>query len=376
MRARDFRPETKRIVAAITAVAATYAYFLLFAQFGFLKALQIAAAGKQGVMMPVLATMGGAGILGSVLAAFVFTMARARRWLIAGFVVCGGAAGLSLAGTSPGLSFAVAVLIGGGTALVTVTLAGLLWSVLGGWRVGTIIGLGTGLAYGFSSLPGIFDASPIVQAQLSLLVALIGAIAALGLVPGAVARDALDFDCSSPGIALWVLLFLLLVWLDSAAFYGFQRAPSFGGEMWAEKSQLALVAVAHLLAAVLAGVALDRGWLGRTVAVAAAVLVFACVTLANRWLGVANVASIYAAAVSIYSVALVFYAANSRSARVAATVYAAAGWGGSALGIGFAEGRLTVPGWIVAMVAILIAVGVAVRGVLRGRAKMGEGNQW
>ncbi|MEO6992591.1 MAG: hypothetical protein ABI273_03080 [Lacunisphaera sp.] len=366
---RDFRPETKRIVAAVTAVAATYAYFLLFAQFGFLKALQIATAGKQEAMTPILATMGIAGILGSGLAALAFTATRARRLLIIGFVVCGCAAGLLLAGISSGLFFVVAALIGGGTALVTVTLAGVLWGALGGWRVGTIIGLGTGLAYGFSSLPGIFDAAPSLQAQLSLLIAVIGMFAAWGLAPGAGDRKVVAFDYSSRGVGLWVGLFFVLVWLDSAAFYGFQHAPGIGGEPWAERSPLVLVAAVHLFAAVLAGVAVDRGWFGRTVAVAAMVLIFAVVGLTNSWLGYRSLAPVYAAAVSIYSVALVFYAVNSRSASVAATIYAVAGWSGSALGIGFAEGQAELRLWIVAVVAILIATGMAARGAWRGRPK-------
>lgn len=48
MTARDFRPETKRVVAA------TYAYFLLFAQFGFLRALSAVTMGDEGVTKLVL----------------------------------------------------------------------------------------------------------------------------------------------------------------------------------------------------------------------------------------------------------------------------------------------------------------------------------
>ena len=46
---------------------------------------------------------------------------------------------------------------------------------------------------------------------------------------------------------------------------------------------------------------------------------------------------LYAAAVSVYSAGLVFYPASSGRVKLAALVYAVAGWAGTALGIGLAE---------------------------------------
>ena len=34
----EFFPEPRAVIAAVAAIAATYAYFLIFAQFGFLRA--------------------------------------------------------------------------------------------------------------------------------------------------------------------------------------------------------------------------------------------------------------------------------------------------------------------------------------------------
>src|SRR3954452_5147874 len=66
MPARESQHGKRAAFAAIATVAATFAYFLLFAQFGFLKALQLVAGGEQEVIKRVLALMGAAGILGSV----------------------------------------------------------------------------------------------------------------------------------------------------------------------------------------------------------------------------------------------------------------------------------------------------------------------
>lgn len=111
----------------------------------------------------------------------------------------------------------------------------------------------------------------------------------------------------------------------------------------------------HVLAAVLAGYALDRRWLGRAVAAGALAL------LAAGWLidGSATAfdggALLYTAGVSIYSTALVFYPAYGLRPGLPALVYGVAGWGGSALGIGLAEGRRALPeGFIVIAGGIIL----------------------
>ncbi|MNC91199.1 hypothetical protein D3C83_74080 [compost metagenome] len=57
------------------------------------------------------------------------------------------------------------------------------------------------------------------------------------------------------------------------------------------------------------------------------------------------VAAFYAAGVSLYSTALVFYPARSGRPGLAALVFAVAGWIGSALGIGMAQHHDRIPVW-------------------------------
>ena len=70
------RPDGKTFLAAVTTVAAVYVYFLIFAQFGFLRAVEAAWGGAEGVVHSILGGMGLAGIVGSVIAARVFAPGR------------------------------------------------------------------------------------------------------------------------------------------------------------------------------------------------------------------------------------------------------------------------------------------------------------
>ena len=176
-------------------------------------------------------------------------------------------------------------------------------------------------------------------------------------------------DYAKGGATVWGLVFLALVLLDSAAFYIIQHTPALKENLWSGSGRLGLNAVMHLIAALLAGWALDRRWLGRTVLLGAAVLVAACLLL-NGPAGVSAAAGLlYVTGVSVYSVALVFYPAWSGRPALAALVYAVAGWGGSALGIGLAEGRSQLPPEPVIGAGTLILLGLLCRRAVSGKEK-------
>jgi zinc transporter ZupT len=85
---------------------------------------------------------------------------------------------------------------------------------------------------------------------------------------------------------------------------------------------------------------------------------------------------LYISGVSIYSVALVFYPARSGRLWLAALVYAVAGWAGSGLGIGLAEGRTDVPHWLLLGAAgVLLVFGLPVNVIIRRRAEAGENDK-
>ena len=367
MAQQEYRPGKKAAAAAVLTVAATYGYFLIFAQFGFLKTILAVAGEGPAAVRPIMATMGLAGLGGSVLAARLYHARLTRRLLLTGFALCAVAAGLSLqVRTNAGLQ-AVALLVGLGTGGTTVTLASCLRRAVGGRRLGTIIGLGTGLAYGFCNLPAVFAAGAPVQAGLGVLAAAAGVAGAMLLTQDAPPHVPGGFDYSTAGRGVWTLVFLLLVGLDSAGFYIIQHTPVLKGETWNGAGRLVANAGMHLSAALLAGFALDRRWLGRTVGVGALALLGACWLIGENARALAGGALLYTAGVSIYSTALVFYPARGLRPGLAAFVYGVAGWGGSALGIGLAEGRHLLPHGIITATGAVLLGTLLVRRFFRNR---------
>jgi len=364
MPARDSTPGTRSLPATILAIAATYAYFLLFAQFGFLSALQFAASGEQAVIKPVLAVMGTAGIFGSILAARTFSPARGPRNLMLGFTGAAIAAAAVGVGVDKNYFYPIAAMIGLGLGVITVTLAGLVRAAAGTHRLGATIGLGTGAAYACCNWPTIFSAAPSIQAWISSIIAVSGAFGASQMKAQAETCDEAGFDYSRGGITWWTLLFFALVCLDSGAFYLIQHTPQLKAATWAGERHLETIAFIHFIAAVLAGLAFDRRWPSGAIPLAATLLVAACAIIPfdSRW--AEGGAWLYATAVSMYSVALVFYACRSPRPSIAAVVYAIAGWGGSAAGVSFVQTRPELLPWFVGVAGVFLGVLLLLRSVL------------
>ena len=338
-------PAPVRPFAAIGAIAATYVFFLLFAEFALLHLME-AASPEPAALRAGLALLGAGGVCGSLLAALIRTR-QLRREIAGGFLGCAAAAALAaLGGTPLGL---VAALTGLALGWLTVRLAGNLHVLLAGAPLGVCTGAGTGLAYAFCNLPAIFASSAIGHAWISAAACLLGALAApffaTAAPPPVVAPPA-------PRTRFWLLLgaFVALVWLDSAAFLLIQERPELRALTWATAPQLWANATVHLTAALLAGWLLDRGLLRFALALAGADLLAASFALAHGGAAAAQLHLLYPAGVSLYSTALVALPALARAwpghantHRRAAALYVLAGWIGSALGIGMALDQRTIP---------------------------------
>lgn len=348
---------------AVVLIAATYVYFLIFAQFGFLH--RLAAAGVvDAALKPMMAAMAAGGIGGSLLAARAKASGAAWRLRFALFG-CAAAAGLTLLPLSAAAFAVVAFLIGGSLGVLTVTLAAYLPLWTGRSHALLRVGIGTGLGYWICNVPVIFTATPDAVAMVGIAACFAGLAAASSTSATAVASPVRD---RAPLPFALVLLWLtVLVWFDSAAFFIIQNSPSLRSGAWMGAAHLWRTGGIHFLAALLSV------WIVARRGTAAALLAaFACLAAASLLLlhPAENVlaAVLYPAGVSLYSVVLVACASllnpgvsASEGARRAGWLYAIAGWVGSAMGIGMAQHLHSVPVWFVAAAAAVFLLPLPIR---------------
>jgi cytochrome c oxidase cbb3-type subunit 2 len=340
-------------MAGVFAVAATYVFFLLFAEFAFL-ALARADNAAAANLRTIMGTMAVGGISGSWAAVWRLGPNNFSRRLSLSYAACAAAA--AAANTAAGLSayMLVAVAVGFALGFNTVTLASGLRALLPAGRLGLGAGLGTGAAYALCNLPMIFTAEPRKQTWLCAGVALLAALALKGVRPGWREKPPVDRAKAWSTVGA----FLTLVWMDSAVFYIIQQTPGLREGTWEGNARLWGIAFAHLGAAVGAGLLLGHGWLRGVMAAAWLLLASASLLFAGV-LQVAGAGWLYAGGVSLYSSALVYYAASNGRPWIAASVFSVAGWMGSAFGIGMAQDLHGVP-WEFVLVSGL-GLGLAVR---------------
>lgn len=351
----------------ILAIVATYVHFLIFAQFGFLRLLADRLGADHG-LEPAMAAMGLAGLVVSLATGAALRRVEARGILRIGFAGCAASALAAL--TVHGVAgFAlVAAATGATTGLLTVGLAADLRGLLGVRRFGLAVGAGTGLAYLVCNVPLLF-AGP---AELQAAVAAAGCLVALLLLPQstAVAGDPPPVEpaglagCRPLGFAGIVLIFLALIWIDSAAFATIQQSAELKAQTWAAPGAQLSLGVLHLLAALAAGWLIDRAKLFVLPPLSLGLFTVAFLMLGPQRPFAAWSGPIYVIGISAYSTALVAFPSRYADApgRVpgrwrAALLYGIAGWLGSALGVGMARetGRID-PALLVAA-AVVLAVG-------------------
>ncbi len=387
----------------ILAVAATYVYFLLFAQFAFLSLLHERLAATPEVER-AMAAMGITGFLVSLATAWLLVGQRPRRLLTVGFAGCAATAMGSLLATGIWALATAAAAIGAATAVLTVALATGLRELIRGRRFGLAVGLGTGSAYLLCNLPPIFEGSPALRTTVAAAACLVGLAAVRWQgrheppesssqpapsrpapsrpapsrpAPSrpAPSRPALSRqDYVGLGFVSLILSFLALIWLDSAAFAIIQETVALKGSTWGSASQKLILGASHFLAAALGGWLIDRGFF-RSLLIAAFSLFGVAFTLLDVDGFLFLSGPIYAVGISLYSVALVAYPAYRQDGPGlvprrwrAGIIYGVAGWLGSALGVGMAQnlhyiprpflwttGALLVAGWALARNGRLVA---------------------
>ena len=339
-------------------VAITYIYFLIFAQFAFLKRLtQLNIADAH--LKAVMAAMAFGGILLSLLTPRISAIPSPARRLQLAFFLCGSTAALTLFPINLTASIAIAFLIGSGLGLLTVTLVTHLRLWIGESNALLKVGLGTGIGYFVCNLPPLFATSPTTQSLTAASLCLIGILIASGQTaePHPPPPPAPATTVSFPRVLLG---FTALVWLDSAAFFIIQNTPALKAGTWQGSAHLWINGVLHLLAAILSALLLRRRGLAFVLAAALLALASACLLLLDPSRALLA-SAFYPIGVSLYSVALVAYpsllataASTQDRARKTGWIYATAGWFGSAMGIGMGQNLGHVPPAFVALAAAAV----------------------
>ena len=328
-------------------VAIAYVYFLIFAQFAFLK--RLASLGVADAhLKAVLAAMAMGGILLSLLAPRMSLWPSASLRLRIALAASGVAAFLALLPLGFAAAVAVSFLIGAGLGLLTVTLATHLRRFAGTRNPLLAVAAGTGTGYLVCNLPRFFTASAEVQILSAGILCLVGIGITLLRPPSPLEARGIG---PQSAISFYRVLagFTALVWMDSAAFFIIQNTPALKAGTWQGTFHLWANGLLHLAAALTGAWFLRRRGLSPVLTAAYLALAMACLLLLHP--DRALLASVfYPIGVSLYSVALVAYpsllapAASARErGRMAGWIYAIAGWTGSAMGIGMGRNLGHVP---------------------------------
>lgn len=346
-------------------IFATYFYFLIFAQFGFLELIrQDAQNASPGRLKLVMGMMALGGLAGSVTVPLVCARFRMDALLRAGLAGCAATALVLVlpAGAHPWIAFAIGAALG----VATVSLAASLRTIFpGSWALGAA--LGTGCAYTAANVPAIFQGTPEFH---TLSAALVAGIASMFVPKSSDVHVREKHPPNFPFIGAVVVCFGILVWFDSAAFYVIQHTGLKLGT-WGDPASLWRNAAVHFVAAITAGVLLRRA--GFVPLLAGAFLLLAVAALSADQPALRPLVGwLYPAGVSIYSACLVCFPAfganlsKERSvAWAAAILYAFSGWICSGLGIGMAENLQRIPWQFVAAAAGLLCLALLARQMLR-----------
>jgi cytochrome c oxidase cbb3-type subunit 2 len=352
-------PSRQTAFAGIVAITAGFVCFLLFTGLAFFDLAATVAGGADRLQL-LAAVLGGGGIVGSLLAARRFDLGHFSPTLGNAFRACGVAAALAFVAQAWWVFLLTAAAVGLSLGWLAVTLSVGLRSILGTARLGRYIGVATGAAYALCSLPWIFEANPRAQLLLAGTAAVIGALAAPWLWPRTASRSSSPDYAPRAGL-LWIAIFLALVWLDTATFQVIVQTPVLKAGGWSGVRRLGVNSLVYFIAAMLAGRALDRGWLARLQVAAFALLAGAAVFLDEKWRVFLLAQVGYAAGVAIYSTALLYYAARSGRPLLVGLLFAVACWGGSTLGPGMVQGLAQVPHAFLVSAGAVVAVALGLR---------------
>ena len=349
---REEKSSLLTTLAGVSAITATFVYFLIFAQFGF---LDLARDGtSRNALQVLMGILGIGGLAGSVFSARLFVPERGNRFLMAGFGGCLLAALLTFVGREGVLLFFCAALVGFSTGWTTVALSLCLRPTLHHARLGAWCGLGTGFAYAICNQVLIFEATASAKIVVAAVAAGFGLLVSRR-VRGAPARISATPDYGLRAAVGWIIVLMVLVFLDTLAFYIIQNISAAKQNSWETPLILQGYAFVHICVAFITGLVIDQRWTSVSVLIALLLMVLSCFLLGFGADKLPQARMLHIAAISIYSTVLIYLPARGGSPKFAAALFAISGWLGSgiafALAIGFEARRV---GWGILFIALAL----------------------
>ncbi len=346
--ATEFERDRGVLPVAVAVIAASYAYYLIFAETAFLRLAE--SVGLEARQINFLRTvLGVGGMAGGLLGGWRFKLVHYSRIVSWAMRACAMMAVLTLVVTR----WEVLLLVAGGIGLtlgwlLVALVAGLRGSV-GTPRLGLCVGLGLGLAQAIFSLPWVAAASPTMQVVVVTVLVGLAAVATPWLTPQEPSLS-WTFDYRIDGMAAWMALFVALIWTDAAT-VTLLPSPSPAGGL--------LAAAVALAASVAAGLALDRN-IRASVVLASLVLLligggWVAQGGAGGWLALLP----NAAGGGVVATALFYLAARGGRPLQTGLLFGLSLWAGSALGVGMARelGTMSITFLAGATVVVLGALG-------------------
>lgn len=322
-------------IAAVTAVAASMVYLLIFSGFAFVDYAETVVRPER--MQALLAALAIGGVTGAMTLAQRFVPARGRYYLAGGFAGCFLAALLTLVARAEWLMIFFAIPVGFSTAWTTVALSMCLRPTLHFNRLGMWCGLGTGIAYALCNQPFIFEASQSGKIVTAAVAAAIG-IAASFRMRATPSRASSLPDYEFRAATGWVVALFVLVFLDTLIFYIIQNSLALKQLSWETPLVLQGNAFVHLCAAFIAGLMLDQRRAGVAALAALLLLIASCIVLQLQIDDFPKARILYIAGVSICSTVMIYVPARGGRIQFSATVFALSGWLGSAVALSAAMG--------------------------------------
>ena len=363
------RNQTSQVWIIPVLSGAAFFYFLIFAQFGYLHLLTARTELAKSVDL-ILLFMGLGGVFGSIFCARNFRLKSATLWILSGFSGAGILSVLAAFVTELWIHWIIGFMIGTCLSLLTVSIVPVIRDRSPDGKIGKWVSMGVGGAYFLCNIPIIFQAGPIEQCIIGAVACCIGALASIFISRiDAIGKRSPKRQDVTPkyffnvkGIIVITLLFTVLVWFDSAAFYLIQNADIIRSTAWESTGNIWLNAVTHLLAALVCGWVIDRGWIFESLIGAIILIIGGYGIIHSSDHGIIPGILVYIASVSTYSTALVSYGALApdgtgamRIAGRSALVFAVAGWIGSGMGIGMARDLGRIPYFFI---VVMIAIGI------------------